>query len=56
MLQPTMTDGGIVEKLGEKLGIIETKVAGDLQRFQEIIEAPRKETGGWRGEVSRPAG
>ena len=42
--------------LGEKLGIIEAQLGGDLQRFKEMIEARKQETGGWRGEVSRPAG
>ena len=55
MLQLTVTDGGIVEKLGEKLGIIEAQVAADLQRFKEMIEAREKETGGWRGDVARPS-
>jgi uncharacterized membrane protein len=56
MVQLTVADDGIVEKLGGKLGIIEARVAGDLQRFKEMMEAREKETGGWRGEVSRPAG
>jgi uncharacterized membrane protein len=42
---------GIIEKLGDKLGIIERKVAGDLERFKEMIESRRVETGAWRGRV-----
>lgn len=55
MLQLTFSADDLVEKAGEKLGIIDARVAGDLQRFKEIIEARGEETDGWRGEVSQPA-
>lgn len=55
MLQLTVAAEGIVEKAGEILGIIEGRVAGDLQRFKEMIESRGTETGGWRGEVQQSA-
>jgi uncharacterized membrane protein len=44
---------GIVEKAGDKLGVVEGRVKGDLQRFKEFIEARPGETGAWRGDVPR---
>jgi uncharacterized membrane protein len=42
---------GAVENLGDWLGIVRTRVQGDLRRFKEFIESRRVETGAWRGEV-----
>lgn len=44
---------GFVEKIGDKLGFITRRVHGDMERFKTFIEASGRETGGWRGEVSR---
>ena len=44
---------GFVEKVADKLGVIEGKVKGDLQRFKKFIEAQGHETGAWRGDVPR---
>lgn len=45
---------GFVENIGDKLGILKSRVIGDLKRFKEFIESRPSETGGWRGDVSRP--
>ena len=42
---------GVVETAGTLLGILERRVAGDLQRFKEFIEGRGTETGAWRGTV-----
>jgi uncharacterized membrane protein len=42
---------GLIEKAGEKLGIVEQRVEGDLERFKEFIESRGPETGAWRGEI-----
>jgi hypothetical protein len=30
---------------------VSRRVAGDLERFKDFIEARRRETGAWRGEI-----
>ena len=45
---------GFLENVGDKLGILKSRVSGDLKRFKEFIESGPAETGGWRGDVSRP--
>jgi uncharacterized membrane protein len=46
---------GIVEQAGDKLGIVDRRVKGDLKRFKEFIEnRGGAETGAWRGSVDRP--
>ena len=47
---------GVVEKLGDLLGFVDRRVVGDLKRFKDYIESRGKETGAWRGEVSRDYG
>jgi uncharacterized membrane protein len=42
---------GIMEKLGDMLGVVSQRVEGDLERFKDFIEARGHETGGWRGTV-----
>jgi uncharacterized membrane protein len=44
---------GFLEKVGDKLGVVEGRVKGDLQRFKEFIEHRGSETGAWRGDVPR---
>ena len=54
MLQLEYDPEGVVEKVGDAVGVVSARVKGDLQRFKEFIEARGRETGGWRGSV--PAG
>jgi uncharacterized membrane protein len=43
-----------IEKVGDRTGIVDRRVKGDMQRFREYIEARGQETGAWRGDVDRP--
>ena len=42
---------GVVEVVGDALGIVKRQVTGDLARFKSFIEARSVEEGGWRGDV-----
>ncbi|MBA3282348.1 MAG: SRPBCC family protein [Acidimicrobiia bacterium] len=53
MLQLDFDPEGLVETVGDKLGLVEGRVKGDLERFKEFIEARGTETGAWRGEVDQ---
>ena len=43
---------GIVEKVGDKLNIVERQAESDLDRFKSFIEDEGYATGAWRGSVS----
>jgi uncharacterized membrane protein len=45
---------GFVEQAADKLGVLDRRVKGDMQRFKDFIEHRGHETGGWRGDVPRP--
>src|SRR3982751_3666411 len=47
---------GVVEQVGDKLGIVERQVTSDLQRFKELIEDEGYATGAWRGSVNEELG
>ena len=51
MLQVEYDPEGIVENVGDMVGVVSARVRGDLQRFKDFIESRGKETGGWRGEI-----
>lgn len=53
MLQLDMDPGDIVEKAGDKSGLVERKVGQDLANFKQLIESRGQPTGVWRGEVPR---
>src|SRR3712207_3452110 len=42
---------GLVEKVGDKLNVVENQAEGDLERFKAFIEAEGYATGAWRGSV-----
>jgi uncharacterized membrane protein len=47
---------GFAESVADKLGILDRKVKGDMERFKTFIEnRDGRETGTWRGDVERPA-
>jgi carbon monoxide dehydrogenase subunit G len=46
---------GIVEKVGDKLNIVERQAESDLNRFKAFIEDEGYATGAWRGSVSEGA-
>ena len=56
MLQLEYEPEGLVENVGSALGLVERRVAGDLERFKEFIESRGAETGAWRGEIDRDHG
>jgi hypothetical protein len=43
----------LAETVGDKLGFLSRRVAGDLKRFKEFIELRGQETGAWRGTIGR---
>ena len=47
---------GLVEKVGDKLSVVERQVEGDLDRFKAFIESEGYATGAWRGTVAAPVG
>ncbi len=47
---------GVVEQVGDKLGIVERQVQSDLERFKKLIESEGYETGSWRGSINEGAG
>jgi uncharacterized membrane protein len=42
---------GAMEKMGDAIGVVSSRVQGDLKRFKEFIESRGSETGAWRGEI-----
>ena len=42
---------GVVENIGDKLGVMSGRVETTVKQFKEFIENRGGETGGWRGEV-----
>ncbi len=57
MLQMDVEPEGVVEKVGDTLGLVKRRVRGDLERFKAMIESrgPGGETGAWRGDVDQTA-
>jgi ribosome-associated toxin RatA of RatAB toxin-antitoxin module len=43
---------GLIEKVGDKLNIVENQAESDLERFKAFIESERYATGAWRGSVN----
>ncbi|MDJ0458680.1 SRPBCC family protein [Arthrobacter sp. NQ7] len=46
---------GIVEKVGDKLNVVDRQAEADLQRFKEFIEDEGYASGAWRGSVNTGA-
>ena len=42
---------GVVENVGDALGMFTTRVEHSVEEFKRFIESRGVETGGWRGEV-----
>ena len=53
MLQLETEPEGLVENVGDKLGVLKRQAQGDLKRFKSYIESRGTETGAWRGEVNQ---
>ncbi|MBB4684014.1 SRPBCC family protein [Amycolatopsis jiangsuensis] len=53
--QMDLDPDGFAEKAADKLGILNRRVKGDLDRFKTFIERRGgQQTGSWRGDVQRP--
>jgi uncharacterized membrane protein len=50
-LQMEYQPESLVEKAGAALGVVGSRVKGDLDRFKDFIEKQGGETGAWRGDV-----
>jgi uncharacterized membrane protein len=55
MLQIDYAPEGLVENVGDMLGVASHRVKADLEHFKEFIESRGAETGAWRDEVSNDA-
>jgi uncharacterized membrane protein len=53
MVQMDYDTEGMTEKVGDAMGLAERRVAGDLDRFKDLIESRGRESGAWRGEVEQ---
>ena len=42
---------GLIENVGDKLGVMSARVQNTVEDFKKFIESRGRETGGWRGEV-----
>jgi uncharacterized membrane protein len=51
MLQLEYDPEGMVENVGDAVGLVTARVTRDLTRFKDYIETRQRETGAWRGEV-----
>ena len=52
-LKLTYDPEGVVEKVGDMVGVVGRRIEGDLKRLKDFIENRGAETGQWRGEVHR---
>ena len=46
---------GLVEKVGDKLNVVENRAKADLERFKTFVESEGYATGAWRGSVDAGA-
>jgi len=51
-LQLTTAPEGVVESLGDKLGLVSSRAKHDMERFKTYIEARGTEDGAYRGDVT----
>jgi uncharacterized membrane protein len=42
---------GVIEEAGDRLGFLDRRVAGDLERFKAFIEERDRPTGSWAGDI-----
>ena len=43
---------GIVENIGDMLGMVQQRIERSLLAFKKFIESRQQETGAWRGAVT----
>jgi uncharacterized membrane protein len=51
MLQIDYDPEGVVENVGDAVGLVSGRVSRDRERFKDYLESRQRETGAWRGEV-----
>jgi uncharacterized membrane protein len=51
MVQMEYGPEGLVENVGDAVGVVSQRVVGDLERFKRYIESRGQESGAWRGTV-----
>lgn len=56
MLQIDYEPQGVIENVGDALGLVKSRMARDLETFKKFIEARETETGAWRGTIERDNG
>lgn len=54
MLQLDYDPEGVIENVGDTIGVASARVRGDLDRFKDFIEQRGRETGAWRGSINAP--
>ncbi|EME67221.1 hypothetical protein G352_01242 [Rhodococcus ruber BKS 20-38] len=52
--QMDIDPGTVTETVADKTGIIRRRVAGDMQRFKDLVETRGSATGAWRGNIDPP--
>ena len=45
---------GVVETIGEKVGVMDRQVQRDLERFRDFMASRQVATGEWRGQIDPP--
>lgn len=53
MLQLDVQPDGVLEKIGDALGVVKLRTRGDLERFKALVER-QGDAPGWRGDVPAP--
>jgi uncharacterized membrane protein len=53
MVQIDFEPEGMIENVGDALGVVERRTKGDMERFKQFIESRGMETGAWRGDVDQ---
>jgi uncharacterized membrane protein len=51
MLQMEYDPQGMVENVGDAVGVVTARVGRDMARFKDYIESRQRETGAWRGDI-----
>ena len=51
MLQVEYDSDGMMEHVGDAVGLVSGRVSRDLERFMDFIESRQRETGAWRGDI-----
>ena len=52
-LQMDFDPEGFLENVGDKLGFVSARIAGDMGRFKALIEDRTAASGAWRGTISQ---